>query len=73
MSDPKQKNDLLRMSQAGVQMVLIIGIFVFVGYKLDQKFPTKQKWFTLGFSIFGVIIAMIWMLKSFNDITKKKK
>lgn len=73
MPDQKAKNDLLQFSQAGVQMVLIIGIFVFLGYKLDQKYPSGQKWFTLGFSLFGVIISMVWFLRAFNKITRKKK
>jgi hypothetical protein len=73
MPDPKAKNDLLQFSQAGVQMVVIIGAFVFLGYKLDQKYPSGQKWFTLGFSLFGVVIAMVWFLRAFNKITRKHK
>jgi len=52
-------------------MVLIIGIFVFAGIKLDAYFHTSRPWFTLGLSLFGVVIAMIYMIRSFTRGSKK--
>lgn len=53
-------------------MVLIIGLFVFIGTRLDRKFATEKPWWTLGLSIFGVIVALIYMVRSFDKITRKR-
>jgi ATP synthase protein I len=71
--DPKKpQSDLIHYSAAGVQMVLIIGIFVFIGRKLDTAQELQKPWWTLGLSIFGVIISMVYMLRAFSKISKKK-
>jgi tryptophan-rich sensory protein len=62
---------MMAYSAAGVQMVLIIGIFVFAGRKLDSHFQLEKPWWTLGLAIFGVIVSMTYMLRAFSKITKK--
>lgn len=61
----------MHLSGAGIQMVLIIGIFVFAGRKLDQHFLSGKPWWTLGLSILGVIISLVFMVRAFSKISKK--
>lgn len=70
MPGKKPGPDIWNYSQAGIQMVAIICIFIYLGYKLDQKVQTNRPWFTLGFSVFGVVVGMIWMIRSFNRLLK---
>ena len=64
--------DLARYSTIGIQMVLMIGIFVFGGNRLDKHFETETPWWTAGLSIFGVIVAIIYMVRGFNRVSDKK-
>jgi hypothetical protein len=56
---------MMAYSAAGIQMVLIIGIFVFAGRKLDSHFQLEKPWWTLGLAIFGVIISMTLYAQGF--------
>lgn len=70
--DPKKPaSNFVHLSGAGIQMVLIIGIFVFGGYKLDEHFMTEKPWWTLSLSIVGVVIALVFMVRTFTKISKK--
>jgi F0F1-type ATP synthase assembly protein I len=71
MSNKKLPPDYIRYSSAGIQMVMIIGLFVFAGTWLDRKFATEKPWFTLGLSLFGVIVALVFMVKSFEKLGKE--
>lgn len=70
---PNSRSDIARYSSAGIQMVLIIGIFVYIGRRLDARFALEKPWWTLGLSVFGVIIALIFMVKSFSKISNSHK
>jgi hypothetical protein len=61
----------MHLSGAGIQMVLIIGIFVFAGRKLDQHFQLEKPLWTLGLSVLGVIISLVFMMRAFSKSTKK--
>lgn len=65
MAGKKPPSDLARFSGIGLQMVAIIGIFVFIGYKIDEgRGENVKPWFTLAFSVFGVIIGMVYLIRS---------
>jgi F0F1-type ATP synthase assembly protein I len=70
MSNRKLPSDFVRYSGAGIQMVMIIGLFVFFGTRLDKRFATSKPWWTLGLSLFGVIVALIFMVRSLESIGK---
>ena len=69
---PKRSNDYLHYSSAGIQMVLTILLFTWLGTKADSHFETKPLW-TAVLAIFGVVIAMIFMVKAFTRIGDRKK
>ena len=57
---PKKKIDnFIRFSSLGFEMMAIIGIFTFLGYKIDQWMKNEFNGFTLGLMIFSVIIAIL--------------
>lgn len=45
-------------------MMAIIGGFTFLGYKIDEWMHNEFRAFTLGLVIFGVIVAIIYGVKS---------
>ena len=67
--DPKEKNSLQIFGQVGslgITFVIIIGIFSFIGYRIDILFSTKPVFTCLG-TLLGFIIALI----SIYQIIKK--
>lgn len=66
--EKKQLSDFAKYSNIGFQMLAIILIGVFAGYKLDQWLSNKVKIFTIIFTILSVIISMYHALK---DLLKK--
>lgn len=57
---PKKKIDnFIRFSSLGFEMMAIIAIFTFLGYKIDQWMNNEFKAFTLGLMVFSVIVAII--------------
>ena len=68
----KNKNkfdSFIRYSGLGFEMMAIIGILTFAGYKIDQWMKNEFKGFTLGLMIFSVIVAIIYGTK---NLLKKK-
>ena len=58
-----------RYAGIGFQMVAVIGLFTFIGYKLDKNRNAKQPLLTALFSLAGVGIALYQVIKS---VTKNK-
>lgn len=71
MSKQKRPSDIARYSSVGIQMVLMICFFVYIGWRLDKSSENDKPWWTLGLSIFGVIVAIIYMVRAFDRISKK--
>lgn len=67
---PKKKfDDFVQYSSLGFEMMAIIGIFTFLGYKTDQWMENEFKGFTLGLMVLGVIAALVYGTRS---LLKKK-
>jgi hypothetical protein len=59
--DPKTRFDsFIRYSSLGFEMMAIIGIFTFAGYKTDEWLHNDFKGFTLGFMVVSVILAVLY-------------
>ena len=75
MKQQKRKNqksrfdNFIRYSSLGFEMMGIIAIFTFAGYKIDQWLENDFKGFTLGLMILSVIAAIIHGTK---NLLKKK-
>lgn len=63
MPDIKQVSTFARFSAVGIQMGAIIGLFTWLGTYLDAKFSTKTPWWTIGLSLFGVIVGLYLVIR----------
>jgi hypothetical protein len=54
-------------------MVLMIGLMAFVGHKLDAHFETSRPLWTAGCSVFGVIAAIIYIVRAMTPSKPPKK
>lgn len=71
----KKNNPLSTYAQfSGIafQMIAIIGIGVYLGVKLDEKYPNKYKLFTLILSLLAIGIVLYSVIRQVSDVTKKQ-
>ena len=52
-------------------MIAIIGLGVYAGIKLDEKYPNKYNLFTLICSLVAIGIALYFVIKKVTNISKK--
>lgn len=64
-------NAYARFSGIAFQMIAIIGLGAFGGVKLDEAYPNKYSIFTIICSLASVGVAMYYVIKQVNDISKK--
>lgn len=74
MKNQKKKNKkdfdtYIRYSSLAFEMMAIIAVGTFAGYKIDQWMDNEFKAFTLGLMIFSVILAIIYGTR---NLLKKK-
>lgn len=60
----KGYESFIRFSSLGFEMMVIIGLGTFLGYKIDQWMENEFKGFTLGLMILSVILAIIYGTRS---------
>jgi F0F1-type ATP synthase assembly protein I len=66
-------NSFVRYSGIGFEMLAIIGIFTFAGWKLDQWLKNKFPVFLLILSLSGVCIGIYTVIKRLLKEDKKAK
>ncbi|MET3113425.1 F0F1-type ATP synthase assembly protein I [Pedobacter sp. CG_S7] len=72
MKDPnanKEENtssSMVKYSGMGFQMLATIGLFAFIGHKIDQHQQNKKPIFTAIFSLLGVILSLYQVIKQLN-------
>jgi len=67
MDDEKKNvNSFAKYSSISFQMLATIGVFAFIGYKLDQYQKTKAPIYTAVFSLIGVVISLYQVVKQLN-------
>lgn len=62
-------DSFIRYSSLGFEMMAIIALGTFLGYKIDQWFENEFKGFTFGLMIVSVVVAIIYGTK---NLLKKK-
>ncbi|HVV54549.1 MAG TPA: AtpZ/AtpI family protein [Mucilaginibacter sp.] len=60
----REVNAYAKYTGVGFQMIAIIGIFTFAGYKIDQSAGHHTKWVTAILSLAGVGISMYVVISS---------
>lgn len=74
MQDPLPKksiNKWIKLSNAGLQMAIIITLCVFAGDWIDGKYPNLYPLFTVVLSLFGVFVALFSVIKQVKNISDK--
>lgn len=54
----------------GFQMIVIIGLFTFAGYKIDQKTTAKLPIYTAILSLVGVFASLYLIIRSLKSLNK---
>ena len=62
-----QGNSYLKFTGMAFQMIVIIGVFSFAGYKIDQATNHHVKWVTAALSLTGVFISLYIVIKSIKE------
>jgi ATP synthase protein I len=62
----KEATNFAKYSGIAFQMLAIIGVMTFVGYKIDENQESKQPIFTAVFGLVGVVISLIQVVRSLN-------
>ncbi len=63
----KNKNkfdDFIRYSGLGFEMMAIIALGTFGGYKIDQWMDNDFKWATLGLMVLSVVISIFYGIRN---------
>jgi len=63
----KPINNYAKFSAMGFQMIAIIGVFTFVGYKIDAANNHPTKWVTATLSLVGVFISLYIVIRSVKN------
>lgn len=70
MTDPEDKkksiSNFAKYSSISFQMIAIIGVFAFIGFKIDTKRNAKTPIVTAAMSLVGVAVAMYQVVKQLN-------
>lgn len=66
----KQPNKFILLTGAGIQMGVTIYLAVYLGKKLDEKYPSDKNWFTIVFTLIGVAVALVSLITQVNKINK---
>ncbi|RYE29863.1 MAG: AtpZ/AtpI family protein [Sphingobacteriaceae bacterium] len=60
-------NNYLKYSGMGFQMIAILGIFSFAGYKIDQYLHHQVQWVTALMAIIGIFVSLYLIFKSLKS------
>lgn len=60
----KAINSYAYYSGLGFQMIAVIGVFAFIGYKIDEGQNTSSPLYTAFFSLGGVFISLYLVIRS---------
>lgn len=60
-------NNYLKFTGMGFQMIGIIGLFSFAGYKIDQSANHHTKWVTAILALAGVFISLYLVIRSVKE------
>jgi F0F1-type ATP synthase assembly protein I len=60
----KKHHHYLRYAGLGFEILATILIFTGIGYGLDKWAGTEKPWFTLGFSLFGIVVALYYAVRT---------
>ena len=69
--EPKRLNDFAKYSTMAFQMVIIIGLGVLGGIKLDDWLHLRFPLFTVFLSMGAVVLAIYYFIKDLTTMSRK--
>ena len=63
----KQASAYARFTTLGFQMIAVIGIFAFAGYKIDEAAAHQTKWVTALLALIGVFVSLYLVIRSVKN------
>ncbi|QMU64413.1 MAG: hypothetical protein GKR88_09015 [Flavobacteriaceae bacterium] len=69
----KQLKNIAKFSGLGLQMILVIGVGVFLGIELDEVFSNSYQIFTLICSLVFLGIAVYYVVKQATHLSNSKE
>ena len=63
----KEINAYAKYTGLAFQMLVIIGVFAFAGYKIDEAAQHDIKWVTAALSLTGVLISLYIVIRSVKN------
>lgn len=63
-NDSRPLNAYVKYTGMGFQMIVIIGIFTYAGYRIDESAHHQVKWVTAILSLVGVFISLYVVIVS---------
>ncbi len=67
-SPKKQVKSYVKYSGMAIQMGVTIAFFAYIGKYIDDRYATPKPYWTMGFSLLGVLAALYFLLKDvIND------
>lgn len=69
--DQNKSSRFLALSGIGLQMGVIVFLGAYLGKWLDAKYPSDKKWFTIGLTLFAVVISLYSILRQVNRLNEQ--
>lgn len=69
--NPNKSNRFLVLSGIGLQMGVIVFLGAYLGKWLDAKYPSNKNWFTIGLTLFAVVISLYSILRQVNRLNEQ--
>ena len=66
----KQLKQVAVLSGIAFQLAIITGLGAFIGFKLDERYSTKEPIYTIIGTFIGFGIAMYGVVKQVNKVSK---
>ena len=66
-NEQKDNGSLAKFTGIAFQMIAVIGIFTYAGYKIDQAANHSTKWITAMLSLIGVMVSIYIVIKSLKN------
>jgi F0F1-type ATP synthase assembly protein I len=64
---PQGPNNYIKFTGLGFQMIAIICLFTFIGYKIDKATHHTTQWVTAVLALVGVFIALYTVIRSVKE------
>ncbi|MCK0202492.1 AtpZ/AtpI family protein [Ornithobacterium rhinotracheale] len=66
----KDKNTWLQLTSVGVQIGVVMYLMAWAGRWCDAHYDAESSWFTLGFTIVGMLISIFFLYELVKNTNK---